>query len=185
MTHFSKKTNSPLNQNKERFDLREIKSKAYPYKGKISELGGERNRTAYIPTYESLRYDERTGEPKNMMSESSARRIYEKGVEMNKDSLDFVNKGQGVAATQIFGTDLSQELRNAKNMGEYDGILAKINRGHHNEANKKAAKRVGDKGYAIGTDPTNPKKMIYDQLDPSLRTTYDQPRIDKFRERYN
>ncbi len=201
---FSRKTSSPFNNESDdllsniknkKFKIVESSGEPQPItKGdaggntytNINERGGEGNRIAYIPTYESLIYDERTGEPKLSTSPDSpsTQNVYETGERMVSDSLDLVNKGQNVAAAQVFGRDLSEELRNAKNIGEYDAVLERINRGHQNEANFNAAKKIGDQGYVIGTDPTNPKEPILDHPNPKLRATYDQPRIDKFRERY-
>jgi|10_taG_2_1085330.scaffolds.fasta_scaffold87448_2 hypothetical protein len=152
----------------------------------INEPGGEGNRTAFIPTYENLIYDERGGEKLVGTSDSpSTQNVYETGERMVSDSLDLVNKGKNVAAAQVFGRDLSEELRQAKNIGEYDAVISKINRGHQDAENLKAAKNVADQGYSIGTDPMNPKLNLIDKSDPQLRRTYNQKLVDKFRERYN
>ena len=152
----------------------------------INERGGEGNRTAYIPTYKSLIHDERGGDKLVGFSDSPrAKKVYERGEKMVSDSLNLVNKGQNVAAAQTFGRDLSSELRKAKNMGEYDAVITKINRGHQDERNLAAAQKVADMGQSYGTDPTKPKLFHIDDSDPSLRNTYDQKLVDRYRERYN
>jgi len=152
----------------------------------INERGGEGNRVAYIPTYESLIHDERGGDKLVGFSDSPrAKKVYEIGEKMVSDSLNLVNKGQNVAAAQTFGRDLSSELRKAKNMGEYDAVITKINRGHQDERNLAAAQKVADMGQSYGTDPTKPKLFHIDDSDPSLRNTYDQKLVDRYRERYN
>jgi len=151
----------------------------------INEPGGEGNRIALIPTYESLVYDERSGEElPGIIDSPGVQNVYETGERMVSDSLDLVNKGENVAAAQVFGRDLSEELRKAKNIGEYNAVISKINRGHRDEQNLKAAKDVADQGYSRGTNPMKPKQNIVDYTNPKLRTTYDQKLVDKFRERY-
>ena len=152
----------------------------------INERGGEGNRAAYVPTYESLIHDERGGDKLVGFSDSpGAQNVYETGERMVSDSLNLVNKGQNVAAAQTFGRDLSSELRKAENMGEYDAVITKINKGHEDEQNLAAAEKVASRGFSLGTDPTNPKMTHIDESDPKLRSTYSQKLVDKFRERYN
>ena len=101
--------------------------------------GGRGARVDYLPAQETLRYGV---DNKYQVSD----KVYNTAKAMLRDSLNLVNRGKGVTAASIYGTNLGENLRQSTGAGNFEARVMKNLKGIDDQQNLRDAQLMKNRG---------------------------------------